>query len=82
MFIGCTKLTKAVLPAYELVEGCYNYMFNGCSSLNIIYAAFENTNLTATVDWVSGVAEIGTFGKSYNAQYDDAVRGNSTIPVG
>ena len=34
MFYNCQKLTTApALPATQLADGCYNQMFQGCSSL-------------------------------------------------
>ena len=37
MFDGCTSLTKApsVLPAMTMEQGCYQYMFRNCTSLEI-----------------------------------------------
>lgn len=65
MFFGCTGLTTApALPAPTLVEDCYYLMFNGCTSLNNITCLATNISADAcTEDWVSGVAENGTFTK-------------------
>ena len=41
MFISCSSLTTAPeLPATELVNGCYNGMFNSCTKLNYVKAMF------------------------------------------
>jgi len=66
MFAGCTSLTKAPdLPATTLESYCYNNMFNGCTNLN--YVKCLATDISAnycTTDWLSGVAENGTFIKA------------------
>lgn len=75
MFRGCTALTTAPeLPATHLADGngdnangCYAYMFMGCTSLNHIKVAFTEWNSSAQTsnlyayNWVSGVAQSGTF---------------------
>jgi hypothetical protein len=61
-------------------------MFEGCTSLNYVYALFLNTpagnnvssDNTATDYWLSNVASTGTFVKNHNATWD--VRGNGAIP--
>lgn len=36
MFLGCTSLTQVpVLPATTLANGCYQHMFDGCTSLKL-----------------------------------------------
>jgi hypothetical protein len=82
MFNGCTSLTQApALPATTLANGCYNRMFNNCSSLNHIEALFTTTPGTNyTNGWVNGVAQNGTFVKSTEATWD--VTGVNGIPTG
>ena len=82
MFNGCTNLVTAPeLPATKLANYCYNYMFNGCSSLNYIKAMFTTTPSTAyTNNWVNGVASTGTFVKNASATWD--VTGVNGIPSG
>lgn len=65
MFYGCSNLASAVqLPAKTLQIDCYNYMFYGCSKLANITVSFTNWNvITATNNWLSGVAAEGTFTK-------------------
>jgi hypothetical protein len=82
MFYGCTSLTTApVLSATILINGCYNYMFNGCSNLNYIKAMFTTTPTTSyTNKWVSGVAASGTFVKNSAATW--TTTGTNGIPTG
>jgi len=65
MFNGCTGITAApLLPATTLAEGCYNYMFTGCSNLKSVTVAFSvwsNSHPYYTTNWLSNVAENGTF---------------------
>ena len=71
MFDNCTGLTAApVLPAASLSTDSYSMMFRGCSSLNYIKALFTSTPGTGvSYEWVSGVAETGTFVKSKKATW-------------
>ena len=64
MFYGCTSLTfTPYLPAETLVSGCYYDMFEGCYNIENVRVGFTNwnDNLSATTDWLKGVAFNGTF---------------------
>jgi surface protein len=62
MFSGCTALTQAPeLPATTLVDNCYNYMFQDCTSLNSINVNFTDWNIYATIEWLKGVSRSGIF---------------------
>ena len=67
MFQGCTSLTTAPdLPATQLVEGCYSLMFYNCHRLALIRIGYNGTVSEASsggsfTNWVTGVAQIGTF---------------------
>ena len=65
MFAGCTSLSSVSLPGNSLSIRSHQYMFKGCSNLSNVDVAFTdwNDNLSATTDWVSGVAANGTFTK-------------------
>ncbi len=80
LFKDCDVLTSAPdLQASTLANGCYNYLFNGCSSLNSIKMDYTgNFSTTYFNNWVNGVASTGTF------QYDgeDSTVGDSAIPSG
>ena len=82
MFKGCTSLKEEpLLPATTLAQNCYREMFQGCSSLNKIKVGFKNwedASLSATTDWLSGVANIGDFEKPYSLT---DIRGDSNIPT-
>ena len=82
MFAGCTSLTSAPeLPATTLVQYCYALMFSGCSSLN--YIKMLATDISATDcmrDWVSGVAENGSFERNPESTW--VKTGDSGIPIG
>ena len=82
MLSGCTSLTTAPeLPATTLARGCYNSMFQKCSKLNYIKAMFTTTpGYLYTINWVSGVASIGTFIKNVDATWN--VAGNNGVPTG
>ena len=81
MFYGCTSLTTApALPATTLVDGCYYGMFQNCSSLNSITVYADDISaLNCTTDWLSGVANSGTFRNLGSAIYS---RDASGIPSG
>jgi len=73
MFDGCTSLTRAPeLPALTLATFCYKEMFKNCTNLNYIKAMFT-TDISSTdiytENWVSGVAETGTFRINENAEW-------------
>jgi hypothetical protein len=82
MFRGCKNLTTAPeLPATTLASSCYSGMFFGCTSLNYIKAMFTTTPSTSyTGNWVTNVAETGTFVKNSAAQWD--VSGVNGVPRG
>ena len=63
MFSGCSKLTTApMLPATTLVDSCYYYMFFNCTHLNSIKIGYTgNYSGVYFNNWVSGVADSGTF---------------------
>lgn len=66
MFYGCTSLTSSpVLPASTLVKNCYKDMFNGASALNeVVCLATDKSASNCTNNWLSSVAEYGTFWKA------------------
>ena len=81
MFRGCTSLVNAPeLPATTLVLSCYRWMFNGCTSLNVITMLATDISADFCLDeWVDGVAATGTFTKNASATYDPSTIG---IPAG
>lgn len=85
-FFGLFKDFQALkvspnLGATTLRTGCYEEMFKGCSSLNVIKTSFKTAPGTAfTKDWVAGVAPAGLFHKSPDATWEAS--GNSSIPDG
>ncbi len=83
MFRGCTSLTTAPgLPATTLASYCYGYMFYGCTKLNSITCLATDISATdCTNNWVSGVAESGTFTKAASMS-SWATTGTSGIPSG
>jgi hypothetical protein len=67
MFYGCSSLTATPeLGAGTLVSYCYSNMFNDCINLRRVtcfaYEGFNQSNCTG--NWLSGVADRGTFIKS------------------
>lgn len=83
MFYGCTGLTSAPeLPATNLVNICYYQMFYNCTNLSSVTClATSRSNTNATTEWLSGVAESGTFYAPSNGVLNNEERGVSTIPV-
>lgn len=82
MFLGCTGLTKVVLPATTFTgQNGYAYMFSGCTSLNDVSIAYTG-NFSNGQDsfyyWMDGVPSGGVF------HYDgsDTSTGISAIPSG
>jgi hypothetical protein len=68
MFINCKSLTKGKTPycvaglAVNKTSNCFNSMFSGCSSMNLIYASFPiSMRESACQNWVKDVASSGTF---------------------
>ena len=82
MFSKCTSLTQAPeLPATTLVDGCYYYMFNGCSKLNYVKAMFTDVPLGVNPlsRWLINVSATGTFIKSKDATWTNE---QALIPSG
>lgn len=85
MFQGCSSLTSEMnLPATTLANGCYADMFNGCSLLNRISVGFNAWGSSnATSNWVSNVAQDGTFTcPAALGTMETIERGVSRCPVG
>ena len=80
MFSGCTALTSSpVLPAPTLVANCYKDMFNGASALNeVVCLATDKSASDCTKNWLSSVAEYGTFWKASGVVWGT---GNSAVPT-
>jgi hypothetical protein len=81
MFQNCTSLTSAPnLLAAELVEGCYQNMFEDCESLNYIKCLATDMSIDGCTDfWVSNVSSTGTFIKHPAATWSTGANG---IPTG
>ena len=81
MFDGCSNLTQAPELLGANLEGwCYKNMFSGCNKLNYIKCLAVNgigSNLS-TDQWVSSVANTGTFVKA--AAATSWSTGNNGIP--
>ena len=88
MFSGCTSLVAAPsLPATTLADSCYRQMFSGCTSLNEIEVGLITWTLSsgsnATTDWLSGVADTGTFRCSTALGTNETIeRGANYCPEG
>ena len=80
MFSGCTALTSSpVLPAPTLVANCYKDMFNGASALNeVVCLATDKSASNCTNNWLSSVAEYGTFWKASGVVWGAGV---SAVPT-
>lgn len=77
---SCINLVKAPeIPKRTLVKGCYSELFYGCINLNEIIVNFTDWGSNATTNWVSGVANTGTF---YKPSALPEIYGPSYIPVG
>ena len=89
MFQDCTSLTTApALPATTLADSCYKEMFYGCTQLNSVKVALssipwddDNYRFPYTTNWLSGVAETGTFKWNGPVPYN-GTRNTSLIPSG
>ena len=82
MFQGCTSLTSApALPATTLERYCYEFMFQNCTSRNSITVYADDISASQCLwDWLSGVANSGTFRNLGSATYEkDSTSG---IPTG
>ncbi|MBO4454568.1 MAG: InlB B-repeat-containing protein [Paludibacteraceae bacterium] len=84
MFSGCTGLTSTpALLATTLTEECYQEMFSGCTGLSsVVCSATGRTNTNATTNWLSGVAQSGTFYAPEGSVFASDARGVSSIPTG
>ena len=82
MFAGCTSLEKSPIIEINEITGATNIfreMFYGCTSLNEIF--IENYSVETTnqfINWVTNVANSGTFHKNVNTTF---LLGNSGIPT-
>lgn len=80
MFYGCEALTTAPdLPATTLAFGCYYEMFYGCNLLNSVKCIATEMAGESTSNWLSGVADSGTFTKKAGVEWPT---GASGIPSG
>ena len=81
MFRNCTSLRKSPdLLATTLASSCYDSMFYGCTNLNYIKAMFTTKPDTKYLkNWVTGVANTGTFVKNSAATWTNSF-GPSAIP--
>lgn len=61
-----------------LVDRCYSYMFNRCTSLSSIDVNFTDWGLSTTINWVAQITTPGTF--TCPAALPDQ-RGASKIPT-
>lgn len=82
MFERCTTLVNAPkLPATNIEDDCYCYMFRGCSSLSYINVSFRHWETAKvygfTTLWVDGVNSKGIFKCPSSLE---EVYGNSYIP--
>ena len=82
MFKECSGLTSApALPATTLASSCYYQMFQGCTSLNSVTCLATDISANdCTTDWLSGVADTGTFTKAPGMT--GWTSGSSGIPTG
>lgn len=81
MFYHCEKLATApTLPAIELVDNCYSYMFTGCIQLNFVEAMFKTIPSTGEylTNWLKNVKLTGTFHKNYDVTW---TREDAGIPI-
>lgn len=82
MFSNCKSLvTSPALSSRTLAERCYWHLYTGCNALNYIKCTATDISATdCTTDWVTGVANTGTFVKTANME--NWTTGTSGIPVG
>lgn len=82
MFADCASLSSAPeLPAQTLTSSCYGRMFDNCAQLNNITCMATDISVgNCTTQWVSGVADNGTFKKDPNMT--DWTIGENGIPSG
>lgn len=83
MFQNCKYLEgPAVLPAKILTTKCYKNMFNGSTLLNsVVCLATTNISEANCEDWLSDVADTGTFVRPTGAT-DWTIDSASGIPTG
>ena len=83
MFDSCSSLTSVPeLPATELTWGCYEYMFQYCSSLAMIKVRFTNWYPSeSTYAWLRSVATSGTFECPQKLIDGTTDRTESTVPA-
>jgi len=90
MFQECVLLTEAPrLPIKNInYAHSYDYMFNGCTNINYIYALFTtipDDNRSITTKWVENVASTGIFVQNINATWGisgSTYARNSGLPSG
>ena len=81
MFASCTSLEKAPdLLAKVLPINCYAYMFSGCEKLSYVKCLATVISDCATIGWLQGVADNGTFIKM--SQMRNWPEGENGIPAG
>ncbi len=83
MFQNCISLEESPeLPAKALVSNCYDYMFSGCTSLShVTCLATSGINSgTNTSNWLSSVADEGTFIKAAGNNVNWLMSSESGIP--
>ena len=86
LFENCSGLLSAenlVLPQGALPEGCFHYMFYGCTSLSAITCLATDISATNCLTyWVRNVSSSGTFYKASGVTWpsgDDGIPDNWTI---
>ena len=84
MFQDCTSLVESPkLHANVLASNCYYSMFGGCTNLNkITMLATDTDESNCLLEWVTGVAEQGTFIKHPDLNEESIGYGNNGIPSG
>ena len=61
MYYQCISLASVYVLNATLATYCFRRMFYGCSSLALINTDMTSWTSTGTYEWVSGVADDGTF---------------------
>lgn len=84
MFNGCTSLVESPkLHANVLSSNCYYAMFSGCTNLNkITMLATDTDESNCLLNWVTRVAEQGTFIKHPDLNEEAIGYGDNGIPSG
>ena len=82
MFQNCISLEESPeLPAKALVSNCYDYMFSGCTSLSYVTClATSGISGSNTTNWMSNVADEGTFIKAAGNNVNWLMSSESGIP--